>query len=102
MTGEQLKVIQPEILLKRDVVLTTAGTLISGERDKTYGDATESFAKIGKVWGAILDTEITAAQVAMLMAGLKIVRLSSTPGHDDSWIDLAGYAALGAEAASKA
>jgi hypothetical protein len=33
----------------------------------------------------------------MMMAGVKLARLSATPDHQDSWVDLAGYAATGSE-----
>jgi len=35
--------------------------------------------------------------VALMMALLKIARLKGNPIHGDSWVDLAGYAACGAE-----
>jgi hypothetical protein len=40
--------------------------------------------------------------VALMMAWLKIVRASGNPGHEDSFVDLAGYAACGAELAGLA
>lgn len=86
----------------RDVVLDTARELISGERAKTYGDSTESHRRIGKIWGAILGTEpVPPATVALMMAGLKISRAAGDPTHEDSYVDMAGYAALGYEAARK-
>lgn len=84
---------------KRSVILSTADALINGDRAKDYGDATESFTRLGQMWGAILGHDVTAAQVAMCLAALKLSRLSQTPDHTDSWVDLAGYAALGAEVA---
>jgi len=33
----------------------------------------------------------------MAMAAIKLARLVETPDHQDSWIDLAGYAAIGSE-----
>ena len=43
--------------------------------------------------------KILPSDVAIIMALVKIARLAASPGHEDSWIDLAGYAALGAEIA---
>ena len=40
-----------------------------------------------------------ASQVALCLAQLKIARLIQSPEHPDSWVDLAGCAALGAEVA---
>ena len=31
------------------------------------------------------------------MIGVKLARLAESIGHDDSWIDIIGYAALGGE-----
>jgi hypothetical protein len=85
----------------RQEVLDTAGDLISGDRDVIYGDATESFTRIATIWSALLNHPVTPAQVGMMLAGMKLSRLSTAPDHRDSWVDLAGYAALGAEVESK-
>jgi hypothetical protein len=36
-----------------------------------------------------------------MLALLKIARLKNSPNHRDSWVDIAGYAACGAECALK-
>lgn len=46
-----------------------------------------------------MGTEITPVNVAAMMALLKIARTKANPAYLDSWVDLAGYAACGAEAA---
>lgn len=87
----------------RASILAEAADLIGGDRRATYGDASESFARIGQVWGAILGSEpIRADLVALMMAGLKIMRAVSSPGHRDSYVDLAGYAGLAGEIARPA
>lgn len=40
---------------------------------------------------------VSSGDVAALLALMKIARLAHSPDHADSWTDLAGYAALGAE-----
>ena len=35
--------------------------------------------------------------IANMMILLKVARLKSSPSHKDSWVDVAGYAACGAE-----
>lgn len=61
-------------------------------RQKDYGNATENFAKIGKVWGALLNIDpIEPYQVALMMDALKTVRLFNNGFHEDSWIDKHGY-----------
>lgn len=87
--------------MNRREVLDTAAELIDGQRADDYGDASESFARLSRIWSGILGQEVTAAQVALCLAGLKLSRLAATPTHADSWVDLAGYAALGAEVAER-
>lgn len=45
--------------------------------------------------------EFTANDVAMMMALLKIARIRTGTATDDSYVDLAGYAACGSEINSK-
>jgi hypothetical protein len=42
---------------------------------------------------------IDATSVAIMCADLKLARFEHQPDHADSWVDLAGYAACGAEIA---
>jgi hypothetical protein len=71
---------------------------ILDDREEQYGDATENFAKIGRIWGALLDIEdIAPWQVALMMDSLKTVRLFKNPSHEDSWIDKQGYTHHGYE-----
>jgi hypothetical protein len=44
-----------------------------------------------------LETEITPSQVALCLCLVKIARLIETPDHEDSFIDLAAYAAIAGE-----
>lgn len=83
-------------------VLTEAEDLINGDRDQVYGgDSMNAHERIGKVWAALLnlDDPIPPATVAVMMVGLKGLRAVSSPLHRDSYVDMAGYAGLGAEAA---
>lgn len=69
---------------------------ILATRQEQYGSAEDNFEKIGKVWGALLDTDpIPAYQVALMMDALKTVRLFRNPDHEDSWLDKEGYTKLG-------
>ena len=90
-----------EPLKNRKYFTAKADELISGQRADDYGDATDSFNRIAKIWSAILSTDISAEQVAACMIGLKLARLSNELKHEDSWLDIIGYAALGGEASSK-
>ena len=87
MTGEKV----------RSVILNEASALVSGTRADDYGDAFINFTNIAQGWEVILGTEVTPAQVALMMGWVKTARLINFPDHRDSWVDLAGYAGLGGE-----
>lgn len=85
----------------RSWVLSTADELINGQRAKDYGDAAENFQRIADLWQPILGVQPTPAQVALCLTQLKVARIITSPAHTDSWVDAAGYIALGAETALK-
>lgn len=86
---------------ERERLLEEARRAISGDRQRDYGPPTPSFDRIGKLWAAILGVEeVTAEQYAMCMIAVKLGRLVESPNHRDSWMDIAGYAGLGAEVAA--
>ena len=62
-------------------------------RGQHYGNVLENHNRIAKIWSLILGIDVTEEQVALMMVGLKVARLIETPDHQDSIIDLAGYAA---------
>lgn len=72
-------------------VLIRANELVNGARQKDYGPPKVNFDRIARIWAAVLGTEITHQQVIQCMIGLKLARLSETPDHEDSWLDIAGY-----------
>ncbi|UXE04429.1 hypothetical protein SEA_FUNSIZED_58 [Mycobacterium phage Funsized] len=84
----------------RSQLLHDADTAISGDRQRDYGPVLPGFERIAALWSIILGTEVTAEQYAMCQIATKVGRLVETPNHRDSWLDVAGYAALGAEVAA--
>lgn len=72
------------------------------ERQKQYGNPQPNFARIGRMWGAILNRDaVPAHEVALMMASLKIIRIANDPANEDSWIDLSGYIQHGQEIANE-
>ena len=67
---------------------------IVAERGTQYGDATGNMAAIARRWSGTLGREITAAQVVLCLLDLKLARLAHDPTHEDSAVDICGYAAL--------
>lgn len=80
--------------------LNQASDLINDSRDRIYGHPAENFGRIAALWSAVLGVDISREQTALCMIALKMSRLVNCPDHVDSWVDIAGYAALGVEVAS--
>ena len=78
MTGE-------ELLVQAAVVVD--------QRREVYGDPRLLFERVAERWSQVLGTKVTAAQVGLCLADLKLARLTIDPGHLDSLIDVAGYIA---------
>jgi len=90
--------------MTRSETLDLAKGLISGQRQKDYGPASEMFESIAIGWNVIIKKaggQVSPAHVALMMDWLKTCRLSETIDHKDSWIDKCGYSALGSEIAIK-
>jgi hypothetical protein len=64
------------------------------ERSAQYGDAAGNMTTIAQRWSATLGREITPAQVVLCLLDLKLARLAHDPTHEDSAVDVCGYAAL--------
>lgn len=77
-----------------------AADIACTDRGRDYGNPEISFQAVADIWKAILGYPVTNVQVALCMAALKMVRVAYNPTHTDSWVDLAGYAALGGEIAN--
>lgn len=92
--------------LTRADILHAAEKCVCGQRETDYGTPEDNFETIAELWETYLrracvdeagGVYIDANDVAMMMALLKIARIAAGGGKADSWIDLAGYAACGAE-----
>lgn len=82
--------------MDRKEVLRYAGEAVLKDRDEQYGSPEDSFAAIAGLWSAYLDIAIMPVDVANMMILLKVARNINKP-KDDNWVDIAGYAACGAE-----
>lgn len=91
----------------RQQTLDTAKAAVA-DRGVNYGSPEDNFTRIAALWSTHLTNRredpvstITPADVAIMLAMVKIARLQNDPTHQDSWVDIAGYAACGAEVAAK-
>lgn len=83
--------------MTRKETLDNALKCVCGERQDQYGSPEDNFGRIAKLWTDYLGHEVTPVDVAMMMALLKIARVKTGTATEDSFVDLAGYAACGAE-----
>lgn len=91
--------------MDRKECLETALEIVTKDRQNDYGTPENNFGTIAGYWntylhstGALKETGwVLPHDVAAMMALLKIARVASSPTKDDNWVDLAGYAANGAE-----
>lgn len=88
--------------MNREETLRAATAIVTQDRNSQYGEPEDVFQTIANLWTAYSGiANFTKADVALLLALLKIARLRHHQDHADSWTDLAGYAACGAEVATK-
>jgi len=83
--------------MHRDDVLMAAQELINGDRAAAYGESSDTQQRIATMWSGLLGVTVEAHQVPLMFIAAKALRASRNASHADSWIDIAGYAALGAE-----
>ena len=91
--------------ISKQAVLDLAIVAVA-DRGLNYGKPEDNFARIAVRWRAHIKnrfnidlTGLDGVSVAIMCADLKLARLENSPGHLDSWTDLAGYAACGANIA---
>jgi hypothetical protein len=82
---------------RREQICLEAIDLICNDRATQYGDAQENFSKIADLWSVALEKQVTATDVSICLALLKVARLVQNSKHSDSWRDAIGYLSLGAE-----
>ena len=84
--------------MTRPEILDKAKECVCGQREQDYGIPESNFSRIAELWNAYFGDDLfSALDVSMMMALLKIARIRSNGGTDDSYVDLAGYAACGGE-----
>lgn len=87
--------------MNRAEILEVARKCVCGQREQDYGSPEDNFGLIGQLWTTYTGHLVTSADVAMMMALLKIARIKTGRGTEDSFVDLAGYAACAGEIAAE-
>ncbi len=86
--------------MTRAEILEEARKCVCGDREEDYGSPEDNFGTIALLWSCYIGHTVTALDVSMMMALLKIARIKAgTKG--DSFVDLAGYAACAGEIAAE-
>jgi len=67
---------------------------IVARRRRDYGEPVELFEAVAARWSLTLGTKISPARVVLCLIDLKMTRLARDPKHQDSIVDVAGYAAV--------
>lgn len=81
----------------RETVLDAAKYTVCGDRDKQYGSPEDSFERIARLWSAYLSRPLLTSDVANMMILFKVGRNITGMAKLDNWVDIAGYAACGAD-----
>lgn len=79
---------------RRDNLLNRTERVVYGARQQDYGDARTNHENIAALWSVVLKAPVTYQQVIQCMVAVKLARLVNSPDHEDSYIDIAGYAAV--------
>jgi hypothetical protein len=81
----------PVEVVTRNSILSTAKSYITRDRQADHGDAEDNFSRIAGYWSLHTGVTLTATDVAVMMALLKVARIKQNPQHVDNWVDGAGY-----------
>lgn len=78
-------------------ILAEAQEIVDGSRRTTHGWAERSFQRTADLWRALLGIDVTAVDVALMLALLKVARMQCGEPVRDHFVDAAGYMALAGE-----
>lgn len=103
--------------MTRDEFIKQLSATVLTDRRTNYGPPEKNFDRIANLWGVYRHLQAAKCRdnggsyddlgqgfdqmdVTIMMILMKVARIIETPTHMDSWLDIAGYAACGAEIAA--
>lgn len=81
----------------RAQLLKEAEGIVMKDRNSIYGNPEDNFRDIAELWSAYKGLRFTSMDVVIMNMLIKVARLKKTPGYRDGLVDIAGYAACGAD-----
>jgi len=81
----------------RSEVLFTAEQLVSKDREKEHGNASDNWSAISGLWSSYLGYHIPVESVPIMLLLIKVARLRQNKTNTDNYVDICGYSALAAE-----
>jgi hypothetical protein len=75
-----------------ETILETAARLVDSDRGDVYGHPAEDFERQAGMMRALFGWPVEAKDIPLMMVCVKLSRLRQTPLHQDSVLDIAGYA----------
>lgn len=89
--------------MNRRECLEEATKIVTTDREEQYGSPEDNFALIASLWTLYFSYElcISTEDVVNMMILLKVARNATGTGKVDNYVDIAGYAACGAELMEK-
>jgi len=86
--------------MTRNDILQAAAKAVCSDRNQQYGEPEDNFKAIARLWSAYLGIHISPLMAAAMMILFKVGRIETSPSPtDDTFVDIAGYAACGGEIA---
>lgn len=90
-----------EAFTERGDLLNEARELVTGDRNNQYGEPLQDFQRTADMMSIMgfrfNGNAIEPHHTALILAIVKMSRITWNPNKRDSWVDLAGYAATGWE-----
>jgi len=86
--------------MNRNECLDAAKAATTKERQIDYGTPEDNFTDIAEMWRIYFVNRQFNPQphdVAAMLIMVKLCRIKTSSKKDDNWVDIAGYAACGAE-----
>jgi hypothetical protein len=92
-------------LYPREQLLREAEKIVTKDRNSVYGAPEDNFRDIAQLWSAYMNgrppisvnNPFSSMDVVVMNMLIKVARLKKTPDYHDGLVDIAGYAACGAD-----